>query len=267
MLNKIAVEDIIEIAKRASLVILSVYNDDFDVQKKSDSSPVTKADLLANSTIVDALNSLDIKLPIISEESEVAPYNIRKKWSYFWLVDPLDGTKEFIKRNGEFSVNIALIHKNKPVLGVVLAPISNIVYYAKLGDGAFMKNLNDSTLQKLPLKQNRYIKESISVAISGSHQSKKVQTYIDELAKRTKNIQLKQMGSSLKFCLIASGEVDIYPRLSDTMEWDSAAAHIIINEAGGAILEYNTNKEIAYNKISLLNPNFIALLNKEILTL
>jgi 3'(2'), 5'-bisphosphate nucleotidase len=252
MLDQIDVQDIIAIAKKAGNAIMQVYGQNFEVEYKEDKSPLTQADKIANNIIKDGLSRLSVNLPILSEEGESVPYKERRHWKYFWLVDPLDGTKEFVRRNGEFTVNIALIHKNLPVLGVVYAPALNICYWARWGKGAFKDG------QRLPLKTKEQ-RKTYKVVISRSHMSDDTQIFID-MINTNKEKELISIGSSLKICLVAEGEADIYPRLGPTMEWDTGAAHAIINEAGFSINRYNkpNYNYIIYNKKNLRNDWFLA---------
>ena len=253
MLNQIDIQDIIAIAKEAGEAIMEIYNKDFEVEYKKDRSPITLADKRANKIIESGLNKLSVDLPILSEEGGITPYEDRKHWKYFWLVDPLDGTKEFVKKNGEFTVNIALIHIDLPVLGVVYAPALDVCYWAKKGEGAFKDG------QKLPLKtiapRNTY-----KIVISRSHMSDETQKFIDAID-TSKEKELVLIGSSLKICLIAEGEADIYPRLGPTMEWDTGAAHAVVCEAGFNIKRHNnlTSNQHLYNKDNLLNDWFVVL--------
>ena len=249
MLKDIDVKQIIAIAKDAGDAIMEIYNKDFTVEYKNDKSPLTEADLKSNEMICKALNELYPSIPILSEENKAVPYTERKDWEYFWLIDPIDGTKEFIKKNGEFTVNIALIQNDTPVLGVVYAPVLDEMYYAKKGDGAF-KNA-----KKLPLLINNNPKESLSVVASKSHLSEETQAFIDKLD--TKIIEQVSKGSSLKLCMVAEGIADIYPRLAPTMEWDTGAAHAIVLEAGKEVVQFENGEAVVYNKENLLNPWFI----------
>jgi len=252
MLDKIDIEDIKYIAVKSGNAVLNIYNQDFDVEYKDDNSPVTKADLEANRIILEGLTKLYLDIPILSEETDLVDYEIRKHWEYYWCIDPLDGTKEFVKRNGEFTINIGLIHKGNPVLGVVFAPMLNELYYAKKGYGAFKNGY------ELPFIINDTPKEYISVASSRSHKSDKAQKFIDNLRNETEELIIFEQGSSLKFCLLAEGMIDIYPRFSPIQEWDTAASHCILLESGKNILNYETGKQITYNKKSMLQPWFIA---------
>ena len=251
MLSQINIQDIVTIAKEAGDAIMQVYKQNFEVEYKQDNSPLTLADKKANDIIETGLNQLSVNFPILSEEGKSIPYEDRKHWEYFWLVDPLDGTKEFVKKNDEFTVNIALIHKDTPVLGVVYAPALDICYWAKQDKGAFKGG------QKLPLKTENQ-RKIYKIAASRSHMSDETQAFIDAID-TDKEKELISIGSSLKICLVAEGEVDIYPRLSPTMEWDTGAAHAIVNEAGFSLKEYHNliYKKHFYNKIKLLNNWFI----------
>jgi 3'(2'), 5'-bisphosphate nucleotidase len=238
-------------AHAASEEILKVYNSgNFETEAKGDNSPLTLADKKAHQAIVAILKSTN--LPILSEEGKSIPYNERKNWEYFWMVDPLDGTKEFIKRNGEFTVNIALIEKQTPILGVVTVPVAGEEYYGARGVGAFLK-LKDkitplSTRTPIDLKQ-----KGIRIVASRSHMNDETQQFIDQLV----DPELVSSGSSLKFMLLASGKADVYPRFAPTMEWDTAAAHAIVNQVGLHVFQKDSDSELVYNKPNLLNPYFI----------
>lgn len=248
MVEKINIQDINKIAKEAGRAILEVYKKDFDVNYKQDNSPLTEADLKANEIICTNLKKLYPDIPIISEENKNIPYEERKGWRYFWLIDPLDGTKEFVRKNGEFTVNIALIEKDTPVLGVVYAPVLDTIYYAKKAKGAYK---ND---QKLPLLQEH---KTYKIVMSKSHLNEETKEFVDSL-KTDKPKEAVSIGSSLKLCLIAEGSADIYPRLGKTMEWDTAAAHAIALQSGKKVVRFDDKKPLVYNKESLLNPWFIA---------
>jgi 3'(2'), 5'-bisphosphate nucleotidase len=251
MLNQINIQDIVTLAKEAGNAIMQIYIQDFEVEYKQDNSPLTLADKNANDIIEDGLKQLSVSFPILSEEGKEIPYKGRKHWEYFWLVDPLDGTKEFVKKNGEFTVNIALIYKDTPVLGVVYAPALDICYWAKKNQGAFKDG------QRLPLKTEGQ-RSTYKIVASRSHMSDETQTFIDAIDTQ-KEKELISIGSSLKICLVAEGEADIYPRLGPTMEWDTGAAHAIVNESGKILRRYknNGNKACKYNKENLLNEYFI----------
>lgn len=245
MLKNIDINEIKNIALKAGKAIMQVYERDFEIYEKEDKSPLSEADLLSNTIICDSLAKFN--LPILSEENSIISFEQRKNWEYFFLVDPLDGTKEFIKRNGEFTVNIALIHKQSPVLGVVYAPALNLMYSAKKGEGAFK---ND---ELLPLALN---KDTYKIVASKSHMSDETKDFIDKLEVDKKK-ELISMGSSLKLCLVASDEADIYPRLAPTMEWDTAAADAIVREAKKMSYDFYSKKPLLYNKENLKNPYFV----------
>lgn len=241
-------EDVKKIARAAGAAIMAVYeSDDFNVQQKSDDSPLTKADLAAHKVICEGLRALETQYPIISEESSDISWEQRKHWCRYWLVDPLDGTKEFIKRNGEFTVNIALIEKGVPVMGVVYAPVLDAMYTGERDMGAF---LNDKLI-----KVTVNAPATLRVVGSRSHPSQDTTDWLDALGKP---YEMVPMGSSLKICLVAEGEADIYPRLGPTCEWDTAAAHAVLSAAGGEITTI-TGDPLLYNqKDDYLNPHFIA---------
>lgn len=256
MLDQIDVKQIVAIAEKAGSAVMEVYERDFSVEYKEDESPLTEADTLSNRIICDALKELYPDLPILSEEGKTIPYAERKAWEYFWLIDPIDGTKEFIKKNDEFTVNIALIHYDTPVLGVVYAPALGDMYWAKKGEGAYKNAL------RLPLMQNDTPEKLLRVVASKSHLSEETQAFIDKLAKSTETIEQVSKGSSLKLCMVAEGEADVYPRLASTMEWDTAAAHAVVLESGKKVFQYGNDLEVTYNKENLLNSWFVVKGNK-----
>jgi 3'(2'), 5'-bisphosphate nucleotidase len=241
----------IRAAERAGSEILKVYyTNDFQIEVKGDQSPLTLADRQAHRVISEELSSTG--LPLLSEEGKAIPYDERRLWDYFWLVDPLDGTKEFLKRNGEFTVNIALIHQQKPVLGVVAVPVTGDLYYASKQGGAFVKR--NSQTHRLPVLSGAgFINSQVRVVASRSHLNEETTAYINTL----KNPVLLSKGSSLKFMLIAEGLADVYPRFAPTMEWDTAAAHAIVSEVGYGVYKKDTAQELVYNKQDLLNPYFV----------
>jgi 3'(2'), 5'-bisphosphate nucleotidase len=247
---------VISIAKQAGTAIMQVYATDFDVEKKSDNSPLTKADLAAHDVIIKALNQLTPDIPILSEESEHIPAEERNNWPLYWLIDPLDGTREFVKRNGEFTVNIALISGHISVLGVVYAPVTELLYYALAGQGAFKQIKHHAPFA---IRTKTLTIEKVVVAGSRSHSDHKLQQFLTNMHIKTgATPELIHMGSSLKICLVADGSVDVYPRIGPTSEWDTAAAHCILTEAGGDIVDV-TGSSLRYNsKRSLLNPTFFA---------
>jgi 3'(2'), 5'-bisphosphate nucleotidase len=241
-------EDVMKIARDAGDAIMAVYeSDDFDVQRKGDDSPLTKADLSAHNVICDGLRELEIQYPIISEESSDISWERRKHWYRYWLVDPLDGTKEFIKRNGEFTVNIALIENGEPILGVVYAPVLNAMYVGARNKGA---SLNGETIS---VEQNE--PEILRIVGSRSHASQETTDWLEQLGKP---YEMVSMGSSLKICLVAEGKADIYPRLGPTCEWDTGAAHAVLNAAGGSIMTVDGEPLLYNQKAEYLNPFFVA---------
>lgn len=248
------INKIIPIAIAAGEEILKIYDQDFEVFEKDDESPLTMADKNANDVIIDALQKLYPEIPYISEEVKQLAYSERKNWEYCWIIDPLDGTKEFVKKNGEFTVNIALVHNGEPILGVVYVPVSDDIYIGGKGNGSFKINI-DGEVTKLFKKVNNTNK--LKVIASRSHLSKEVEEYVEKLKNKGKDVEFVSAGSSLKFCLVAEGKADIYPRLAPTMEWDTAAAHIVCKEAGFLVIDYINQNELSYNKANLLNPWFI----------
>lgn len=251
MLENIDIKTIVTIARTAGEAIMEVYAQDFTVEYKEDYSPLTQADTKANAIIVEGLNALALSFPILSEEGKAIAYDERKNWEYFWMVDPLDGTKEFIKKNGEFTVNIALIHHGIPVLGVVYAPALEEMYWAKKGEGAFKNGV------ALPLKVNSTPEKIVTVVASKSHLSEETQAFIEHVRSSTEVLHFSSRGSSLKLCMVAEGSADIYPRLAPTMEWDTAAADAIVRESGTMTYQYATTLPLDYNKENLLNPWFV----------
>ena len=229
--------------------IMKVYNDDFEVYIKEDDSPLTIADQNANKVIVDQLDKTGI--PVLSEEGKAIPYSERKNWDKLWIVDPLDGTKEFIKRNGEFTVNIALIENGSPIMGVIYVPVKKTLYYASEA-GAYKKS--EDNIEKLPIDKK---KEKYVAVGSRSHMSDETKAFFNQLKDTHGEIDVVSMGSSLKICLVAEGIADVYPRFAPTMEWDTAAGQAIAKYAGKSLIDYNTNKEMLYNRDELRNNWFI----------
>jgi len=269
-------------AKDAGRAVLDVYKQDFDVWYKEDQSPLTAADQLSHKIIVDHLNDPSIKsFPVLSEEGKEIPFEQRCAWKYFWLVDPLDGTKEFIKRNGEFTVNIALIDQKRPVLGVIYVPVKKCYYFASKDIGAYRLQYNgaddllddeviesdedealDTILRqsdKLPCEDLRLNTSNSQLTIAGSrsHPSKEFEAFVEKMKKKYSKVEVVSSGSSLKLCLVAEGRADIYPRLGPTMEWDTAAGQAVVEQAGGSVVNYETGEPLQYNKNNLLNPWFI----------
>ena len=245
---------VVDVARTAGSKILKVYaRDDFGTRLKSDDSPLTEADLAAHHEIVEGLTQLDSSIPVLSEEAAAISWEERRQWTRYWLVDPLDGTKEFIKRNGEFTVNIALVEGHQAVLGVVYAPVLNVTYY---GDdrGAFKLEgsaIEDAVAIKVKPHQPGEIWKVVG---SRSHAGDSLVSFLEALGKH----EMVSMGSSLKLCLVAEGAAHIYPRLGLTSEWDTAAAHAVVRAAGGEIVIADSDEPLQYNtKESLLNPFFI----------
>jgi len=244
---------VVALAREAGEAIMAVYHSgEAGVSSKADDSPLTLADMASHRTIVAGLKELTPDLPILSEEAADIPYAERKQWSSYWLVDPLDGTKEFIKRNGEFTVNIALIENGIPVMGVVYAPVLETCYYAAKGAGAFVQR-GSSAARTIGVRLYQ-AGQTIKVVASRSHSDARTAELLEKLGAH----ESVSMGSSLKFCLVAEGEANFYPRLGPTMEWDTAAAHAVVNEAGGIVCDA-TGKELGYNKEDLHNPEFFVL--------
>lgn len=255
MIESIQIENVKKIAVRAGEAILEVYGTKFSVDIKEDTSPLTDADRKGNTVIVDALEKQYPDIPIISEETKTVDYEERKDWEYFWLVDPLDGTKEFIKRNGEFTVNIALVRGDTPIGGVVYQPVGDILYWGFEGQGAW-KSIGDSAPVKLEGGPHYTEKTDVTVVASRSHLTDAVQEFVDDLKSQGKDVEFLSSGSSLKLCLVAEGSADVYPRLGPTMEWDTGAAHAVATEAGRKVLNHETGETLRYNKENLLNPFF-----------
>jgi 3'(2'),5'-bisphosphate nucleotidase len=248
------IQSLCQIAEDAGALIMQVYTRDFSVENKTDASPLTEADLLAHSHILRSLAALTPDIPVLSEESDEQAFAQRCSWQRYWLVDPLDGTKEFIKKNDEFTVNIALIERGEPVAGVVHAPALNLTYWGVTGSGAFKREGQQQAQQIrvcTPPDRNRPWR----VVGSRSHASEDFSTFVDKLGES----ELLAMGSSLKLCLVAEGKADLYPRLGPTSEWDTAAAHAIVKAAGGLVLAWPGLAQLRYNQnpVSLLNPFFI----------
>jgi 3'(2'), 5'-bisphosphate nucleotidase len=245
-----------KIAEEAAERILKVYESEIAVTEKDDRSPLTLADLASHRAICDGLSKLSPKLPILSEESVSLPFSERGQWENYWLVDPLDGTKEFIKRNGEFTVNIALISRHEPVLGVVHVPVSHTCYYAARGYGAF-KQINGEAPRELVTR--KVDSQEIVVCGSRSHGSDAIQEFIGRLPGK---VEFISQGSSLKLCLVAEGRADIYPRFGLTSEWDTAASQCVVEQAGGIVTDVGFQR-MAYNsKENILNPHFLVIGDK-----
>ncbi len=256
---------IINLALKAGDEICKIYNSDFSFYEKQDKSPLTEADLISNKIIIEGLKQTEF--PVISEETELPPYDERKKWDIFWLVDPLDGTKEFIKRLNQFTVNIALIINELPELGVVYVPAEKTLYFGDIDLGAYKiinplphyddyKQLSRDVIF-LPVEFNA----PLGVVASKSHLDDKTKQFIQSLQKQHKDLNVFHLGSSVKFCILAEGKAHFYPRFAPTYEWDTAAGHAILRATAGTVMDYETKDELRYNKETLLNPSFIAYRN------
>lgn len=253
--------NICNISIEAGSIINKYYNTNTNINYKKDKSPVTEADLASNKYIIESLYNLYPNMPILTEESLVE-WNIRKNWKTYWLVDPLDGTKEFIKKNNEFTVNIALIDNNEPVMGAIYSPCLSLLYYALRNNGAYklfskkkIKSFDNSETIK---SNNKKITDKLKIFGSRSHSNERFDNWIKS---NFTNYELIKRGSSIKFCEIAEGSVDLYPRFGPTNEWDIAAGHIILKESGGGVSTID-NKKILYNKKeNVINPPFLAYCN------
>ncbi len=246
------IEPIVGLARKAGDAILEVYASDFDVQSKDDESPLTQADLAAHRRIVAGLAELTPDLPVISEESGLPPFAERSGWPTYWLIDPLDGTKEFVNRNGEFTVNIALVADGRPVFGVVHVPVQGKTYVGCEGRGA---ELRSDGAEPRPIHVTQSSAQPVRVVGSRSHRGASLDAFIDNLG----DCDLVPMGSSLKFCVVAEGGADVYPRLGPTSEWDTAAAQAVVEQAGGSVVTLD-GKPMKYNqKEDILNPYFLVI--------
>ena len=246
---------LISIAHEAGARIMQVYRGEIAITRKDDNSPLTLADIAAHNIIESGLKKLTPDLPILSEESASIPYTTRAAWDRYWLVDPLDGTREFIKRNDEFTVNIALIEEGKPVIGVVFAPAKDLLYYAATGHGAFKQEPDEAAVK---ICCRALDLSNLIIAGSRSHSDKRMQAFLANIERNHLPPKLITMGSSLKICLVAEGKADVYPRLGLTSEWDTAAAQCVLELAGGSLIDMD-GQAFTYNtKDSLLNPEFFA---------
>lgn len=247
-------ERVSRLACDAGQAILEVYeSSDFDVELKDDQSPLTRADKRSHDVLAAGLENLDLG-PVLSEEGAKLPWSERRAWEQYWLIDPLDGTKEFIKRNGEFTVNVALVRNGRPVLGVVYAPVKHWLYFGATGQGAFKRVGTTSAAEPIQVAAVPAQDQRWKIVGSRSHQSEEFAAFVS----RFPSADIVSMGSSLKLCLVAEGHADLYPRLGLTSEWDTAAAQAIVEAAGGQVLNWETQQPLLYNtKDSLLNPFFI----------
>ncbi len=246
---------LITVSVEAGSEIMAVYGTAFTVTRKADHSPVTDADMRAHKLIVGRLRQRFPEIPVLSEESaHEFPYEARKSWTQFWLVDPLDGTREFIKRNGQFTVNIALINNGRPAAGIVYAPVKRLLYYA--ANGRAFKRENDQPASALAATAKQP-DNRLTIVGSLSHSTPELEDFVQEQKRRYAEVRFLPLGSSLKLCLVADGTADVYPRMGPTMEWDTAAAHAVVNAAGRKVLRYGTEQELIYNKPDLHNEWFV----------
>ncbi len=253
------IDPIIDIAQDAGELILQVYRGEFEVEIKGDGTPLTIADKRAHNLICQRLLELTPDIPVLSEESRDIHYDDRRHWKTYWLVDPLDGTKEFVKQSGEFTVNIALMVENQPALGVVHTPVKQWTHWGWHNGGAW-KQVDTGQAERITA--NVYAGGKATVVASKSHGQAKLEQFLDNLKAKEGDYAVANMGSALKICLVAEGQGDIYPRLGLTSEWDTASAHIIIREAGGRIIQaadQTSGDEVIYNKPDILNPYFLAI--------
>jgi len=243
----------VDISRMAASAILQVYRTDFEITDKTDNSPVTAADMAAHSIILEELTRLTPDIPVLSEESSIPDFTQRQSWQTYWLVDPLDGTREFVKRNDNFTVNIALIHQHESIIGVINVPVTGVDYFAWRNGGSFKREADGIAKPVSARKLTGRAHSSIIAAGSHSHGSELQRSYITKLG----DVNTLSIGSSLKFCLLAEGKIDIYPRLSPTSEWDTAAAHCIVEESGGYLIKLDDTPLLYNTKDSLLNPFFL----------
>lgn len=253
----------IEASLEAGKTILEIYHSgDFDIEIKGDSSPLTKADKSSHKVIMSFLTKTNI--PVLSEEGRDITYEERKEWDLLWIVDPIDGTKEFIKRNGEFTVNIALIENQKPILGVIFVPAKGDLYFSSKEIGAFKVNVDlelydvDALIEKASKIPFEREDKTFTIVASRSHMSHETENYVQEMKDKHGDVSLISKGSSLKLCMVAEGQADCYPRFAPTMEWDTAAGQAICEHAGFQVIDWITKEKIIYNRQKLLNNWFLA---------
>lgn len=254
-------QQLVDLAHKAGLAILEVYETDFEVMGKADDSPLTQADLAAHHVLVAGLAELTPHIPVLSEEEKAPEFAVRQSWERYWIIDPLDGTKEFVNRNGEFTVNVALIDGHRAVLGVVGVPVQDRIFFGDVNAGVatLYANGKEHALQGRKVQSQIAQHSSVTAVASRSHGGERLEAYLDAVAAEFGGLERKPMGSSLKLCTLAEGEADLYPRLGPTSEWDIAAADAVLAAAGGVVLTFD-GKPLQYNtKDSLLNPEFLAL--------
>jgi 3'(2'), 5'-bisphosphate nucleotidase len=252
----IEIAPLLAATRRAGAEIMEIYGRDFEVDYKADESPLTEADRAGNEVLMEFLRAEHAGTPVISEENKQLDYAERSDWTRFWLVDPLDGTKEFIKKNGEFTVNIALVENGVPVIGVVYRPVTDTLYLGVVGEGAWRFDGEEEPV-RIAGGAHYSEKDEITVVASRSHLTPEVEAFVEELRAGGKKVDFLSAGSSLKLCLVAEGNADVYPRFGPTMEWDTGAAHAVATAAGRRVLDAGTREDLAYNKENLLNPFFI----------
>ena len=266
------IQSVAELIIRAGQKIIEVYESaDFNIEYKGDDSPLTRADSESHRVIQAGLERLFVNgknLPVLSEEGCNTPFEERRDWNLFWLVDPLDGTKEFIKRNGEFTVNIALIENGTPTAGFVYIPVTDILYFGNNGLGSFrldnaVSSVGSGVIDKAARLEPSEGTGMVRVVASRSHLSEETEAYIESLKSRYGRVDIVSSGSSIKLCMVADGSADVYPRFAPTMEWDTAAAHAVCKYAGVGVIDINTKKELNYNKENLLNPWFLVYKNED----
>ena len=254
-------QQLVDLAHKAGLAILEVYETDFEVMGKADDSPLTQADLAAHHVLVAGLAELTPHIPVLSEEEKAPEFAVRQSWERYWIIDPLDGTKEFVNRNGEFTVNVALIDGHRAVLGVVGVPVQDRIFFGDVNAGVatLYANGKEHALQGRKVQSQIAQHSSVTAVASRSHGGERLEAYLDAVAAEFGGLERKPMGSSLKLCTLAEGEADLYPRLGPTSEWDIAAADAVLAAAGGVVLTFD-GEPLQYNtKDSLLNPEFLAL--------
>ena len=244
--------EVVKLAGRAGEAILEVYETEFEVQEKEDLSPLTEADLASQKIIVAGLKELTPDIPVLAEETGELPYDQRRGWERSWLVDPLDGTREFVKRNGEFTVNIALVENRRPILGVVHAPVLGVSYWASRGNGAWRRDGSAEERISVAPPDGSVLR----LVMSRSHANEATQRFVERL-EREYEVEAVSKGSALKMCLVAAGEAHVYPRTGPTMEWDVAAAQCVVEEAGGELVTFN-GQPMRFNRPNLVNEQFLA---------
>lgn len=249
--------DLKQLLREAGDAIMDIYANEFDIMLKEDRSPVTLADMKSSDIITDGLKMLYNDIPVLSEENAAIPFSIRQNWDYYWLLDPLDGTREFIKRNNEFCINLALIHHNTPIAGFIYQPVKRLLHHS-LGDHCVIRT--DATDRTAMFNTVSPVKDKhIVVVTSRSHRHPNEKETLKALADAGYKLEFMSMGSAIKFCLMAEGKIHAYLRYGPTSEWDTAAGHALLNAIGGEVINTNNRKKLTYNKEELLNPSFAAM--------